>query len=60
MLRTDASDLGLGAVLLQTHDGELFPMSYASRKLSNSEKKYSTIERECLAIMWTLKKFEIY
>ena len=60
VLRTDASDLGLGTVLLQTHDEELFPVSYASRRLSNSEKNYSTIERECLAIIWALKKFEIY
>ena len=60
VLWTNASDLGLGAVLLQTHDGELFPVSYASRRLSNSEKNYSTIERECLAIIWALKKFEIY
>ena len=59
VLRTDASDLGLGAVLLQTHDGELFPVNYASRRLSNSEKNYSRIEHECLAIIWALKKFEL-
>ena len=44
-LRTDASDKGLGAVLLQEHDGKLSPVSYASKKLTDREKKYSTIER---------------
>ncbi|CAB4043642.1 Retrovirus-related Pol poly from transposon, partial [Paramuricea clavata] len=59
-LRTDASDTGLGAVLLQEHDGKLSPVSYASRKLTESEKKYSTIERECLAVVWAVRKFLIF
>ena len=58
VLRTDASDLGLDTVLLQTHEEELFPVSYASRRLSNSEKNHSTIERECLAIIWALKSLK--
>ena len=44
-LRTDASDTGLGAVLLQEHDGKLSPVSYASRKLTESEK-YVQYDRE--------------
>ena len=59
-LRTDASDKGLGAVLLQEHDGKLLPVSYASKKLTEREKKYSTIERECLAVVWAVRKFLIY
>ena len=59
-LRTDASDKGLGAVLLQEHDGKLLPVSYASKKLTEREKKYSTIERECLAVVWAVRKFLIF
>jgi len=57
VLRTDASDTGIGAVLLQEWDGELFPVSYASKKLSSSEMRYSAMEKECLAAVWAVKKF---
>lgn len=60
VLRTDASDIGLGAVLMQSHDGKLFPVGYASKKLSRSEAKFSAIERECFAIIWALRKFKVY
>ncbi len=48
VLRTDASNTGVGAVLLQDHEGQLFPVSYASKKLLQREVAYSTIEKECL------------
>ncbi|XP_076454791.1 uncharacterized protein LOC143289631 [Babylonia areolata] len=51
VLRTDASDHGLGAVLLQEKEGVLHPVAFASRKLSGTESHYSTIE-ECLAVVW--------
>ena len=60
VLRTDASDDGIGAVLMQEHEGKLFPVSYASKKLSRAERNYSTIEKECLAIIWGIRKFERY
>ena len=59
-LRTDASDKGLGAVLLQEHEGDLRPVAYASKKLNSAETNYSTIEKECLGIVWGIKKFEPY
>ena len=52
ILRTDASDVGLGATLLQERDGHIFPVAYASRKLLDREKRYSVMERECLEIVW--------
>ena len=59
-LRTDGSDEGIGSVLLQEHDEKLYPVSYASKKLSKTEKNYSTIEKECLAIIWGIRKYERY
>ncbi len=60
VLRTDASDVGVGAVLLQDQAGKLCPVSFASRKLSDREQKYSTIERECLGVVWAVRKFLLY
>jgi hypothetical protein len=60
ILRTDASDAGLGAVLMQTYNGKLHPVCFASRKLLDREKRYSTIEKECLGIVWAIRKFELY
>lgn len=57
ILRTDASSVGLGAVLLQEFGDILHPVCFASRKLLEREKNYSTIERECLAIVWAVGKF---
>ena len=60
MLRIDASDTGLGAVLLQPYDGTYSPVAYASQKLSDAQKGYAVIERECLSIVWALEKFTVY
>lgn len=61
VLRTDASNTSLGAVLLQMGKGQvLHPVAYASRNLLPRETHYSTIERECLALVWAVQKFHIY
>lgn len=60
VLRTDASDRSVGAVLLQEKDGTLHPVSYASRTLSPRESKYSTVERECLALVWAVRKYHLF
>uniref|UniRef100_A0A9J8D6N2 Gypsy retrotransposon integrase-like protein 1 n=1 Tax=Cyprinus carpio carpio TaxID=630221 RepID=A0A9J8D6N2_CYPCA len=60
LLQTDASDRGLGAVLSQEVEGEDRPVLYISRKLSKRETKYSTIEKECLAIRWAVLTLRYY
>ena len=57
VLRTDASDTGLGAVLLQKHGEMMFPITYASKKLAGAPKSYATVEKECMAIVWAIAKF---
>uniref|UniRef100_A0A9J7ZIZ6 Reverse transcriptase/retrotransposon-derived protein RNase H-like domain-containing protein n=1 Tax=Cyprinus carpio carpio TaxID=630221 RepID=A0A9J7ZIZ6_CYPCA len=54
LLQTDASDMGLGAVLSQVQDGEEHPIIYISRKLTPAEQRYATLEREALAVKWAV------
>ncbi len=60
VLQTDASEVGLGAVLKQEQGGELHPVAYLSRKLYPRETRYSVIEKECLAQKWALDSFKYY
>ncbi|XP_068240074.1 uncharacterized protein [Palaemon carinicauda] len=60
-LAVDASDQGVGAVLLQVcEDGVNHPISYFSKKLNKHQVKYSVIEKEALALILALLHFEAY
>ena len=61
ILQTDASDRGTGAVLSQKDDeGHDHPVAYYSRKFLPREERYSTIEKECLAIKLAAQAFRVY
>ena len=60
-LMIDASDVGAGAVLGQKDDNGIDkPVCFFSRKFNKHEKRYSTVEKETLALMFALKHFEVY
>lgn len=50
-LTTDASGYAIIGVLSQRPIGKDLPTAYASRLLNSAEQNYSTIEKECLAIV---------
>ena len=57
----DASDAAAGAVLLQDDDeGVEHPVCYFSKKFTKSQQNYSTVEKECLALVLALQYFEVY
>lgn len=56
VLTTDASNGALGAVLSQNGH----PIAYSSRTLNKHERNYSAIEKELLAIVWSVKYFRPY
>ena len=56
-ISSNTSSFGLGAVLLQQHADKWKPVAYASRAMSDTEQRYSQIEKEALSLVWACEKF---
>lgn len=59
-LIADASPVGLGAVLIQINEYGPRIISYASKSLSDVEKRYAQTEKEALALVWATERFHFY
>lgn len=58
VIETDASDFGIGAVLLQeSPKGHLHPIAFESKKVSSAERNYPAQERELLANFYVLRSW---
>jgi hypothetical protein len=57
----DVSEVAVGSALCQPNeDGKDHPIAFASKQLTNAERNYTTTERECLAMVFSVKKFRHY
>lgn len=60
VIQTDASDVGLAGVLVQGSGEEERVIAYMSQKFTSAQRKYSTTERECLAVLAAIEHFRPY
>lgn len=59
-IHTDASGIGIGAVLMQTHENGNLPVAYLSKKFTLTQMKWPAIEQECYAIIYAIEKWHKY
>jgi hypothetical protein len=61
IIHTDASSKAIGVILMQRDsEGNVNIVSTASRVMNNAEKRYTTCEKEILAVVYALEKFRVH
>ena len=53
MVAADASEFGIGGVLMQKVENKWKPVAFCSRTLMEVERRWAQIEKECLAAVWS-------
>lgn len=59
-MAVDASDKAMGAFLFQVIDDIEHPICYFSKNLNEHQRRYSTIEKEALALLLSVRAFSVY
>ncbi|XP_055604558.1 uncharacterized protein LOC129752806 [Uranotaenia lowii] len=59
-IESDASDTAVGAALVQDNSGETQVIAYFSKKLSRTQRAYSSVEKECLGVLLAIENFRHY
>ena len=57
-VETDASDYGIGAWIYQLKEDKKYPIAFISKTLVREQLRWSVPEKECYAIVYSLKKWE--
>ena len=60
LLQTDASGVGIGGVLSVCREGKEVPVTFYSRQMKERETQYSATEIECLAVLESIRHFEVH
>ena len=61
VIQCDASDKGMGAVLLQRdEDNNEYVIEYASKSFTDCQLRYATIKKEATALLWSIEHFNHY
>lgn len=59
-IESDASDTAVGAALVQDYEGDTRVVAYFSKKLSRTQRAYSSVEKECLGVLLAIENFRHY
>ncbi|CAF3386340.1 unnamed protein product [Rotaria socialis] len=59
-IQTDASKVGIGAVLMQTNPHGDLPVAYLSKKFTQTQMNWPATEQECYAIIYAIEKWHKY
>ena len=60
LIACDCSNVSLGACLFHIMNDIEYPLCYISQKLNNHQSNYSTIEKECCALLVAVRRFSVH